>query len=94
MLPANELRRLLLSKLMAKRSLRRLATLLSVTAQKEAAGMMSSRCAAPHHGSGCVTSPHREAEYMAATAFPSQPTDSLASGLGPYMTQKSFRSSS
>jgi hypothetical protein len=57
--------------LMANRSFRRLATLLSVTALQEVMRMMSSRRAAPHQGSGCVTPPTHEAEYMAATVFPS-----------------------
>ncbi len=51
--------------------------------------MMSSRRAAPHQGSGCVTPPTHEAEYMAATVFPSASAHSaLAFGLGPYMTDK------
>src|SRR2546423_6285725 len=74
MMLAHELRRLWLSKLMAHRSLRRLATLLPVTAPHQAARMMSSRRAAPHHGSGCFTSPTKEAEYMAATDSPSPQT--------------------
>src|SRR3984893_10242943 len=60
--------------LMANRSLRRLATLLSVTALPEVIRMMSSSRAAPHQGSGCVTPPTQEAEYMAATVFPSHHT--------------------
>jgi hypothetical protein len=56
--------------LMANRSLRRLATLRSVTARPEVMRMMSSRCAAPHQGSGCVTPPTNEAEDMAATEPP------------------------
>jgi hypothetical protein len=55
---------------MANRSFRRLATLRSVTAPQEVIRMMSSRRAAPHQGSGCVTSPTHEAEYMAATVLP------------------------
>src|SRR5712664_1718609 len=75
--------------LMANRSLRRLATLLSVTALQEVIRMMSSRRAAPHQGSGCVTPPTQEAEYMAATVFPSASDHTaLAFGLGPYMTAK------
>src|SRR5579864_7676147 len=79
--------------LMANRSLRRLATLLSVTARQEVIRMMSSRRAAPHQGSGCVTSPTQEAEYMAATEPPIniEQQAALASGLGPYMTAKSLR---
>ena len=51
--------------------------------------MMSSRRAAPHQGSGCVTPPTQEAEYMAATVFPSASDHTaLAFGLGPYMTAK------
>ena len=51
--------------------------------------MMSSRRAAPHQGSGCVTPPTHEAEYMAATVFPSAAAHSaLAFGLGPYMTEQ------
>src|SRR5712692_2235152 len=74
--------------LMANRSLRRLATLLSVTALQEVIRMMSSRRAAPHQGSGCVTPPTQEAEYMAATVFPSASDHTaLAFGLGPYMTE-------
>jgi cysteine sulfinate desulfinase/cysteine desulfurase-like protein len=74
--------------LMANRSLRRLATLRSVTARQEVMRMMSSRRAAPHQGSGCVTPPTHEAEYMAATVFPSASAHSaLAFGLGPYMTE-------
>src|ERR1700682_2163061 len=76
--------------LMANRSLRRLATLLSVTALPEVIRMMSSRRAAPHQGSGCVTPPTQEAEYMAATVFPSASDHTaLAFGLGPYMTAQS-----
>jgi hypothetical protein len=41
-----------------------------VTALIEAERMMSSRCAAPHHGSGCSSPPAIEAEYMAATVPP------------------------
>jgi hypothetical protein len=75
--------------LMANRSFRRLATLLSVTALQEVMRMMSSRRAAPHQGSGCVTPPTHEAEYMAATVFPSASAHTaLAFGLGPYMTEK------
>src|ERR1700737_5187318 len=73
--------------LMANRSLRRLATLLSVTALPEVIRMMSSRRAPPHQGSGWVTPPTQEAEYMAATVFPSASDHTaLAFGLGPYMT--------
>jgi cysteine sulfinate desulfinase/cysteine desulfurase-like protein len=51
--------------------------------------MMSSRRAAPHQGSGCVTPPTHEAEYMAATVFPSASAHTaLAFGLGPYMTDE------
>jgi hypothetical protein len=42
-----------------------------VTAQREADRMMSSRCADPHQGSSCVPALTKEAEYMAATVFPS-----------------------
>src|ERR1700682_1275040 len=78
--------------LMAHRSLRRLATLLSVTALQEVIRMMSSSRAAPHQGSGCVTPPTQEAEYMAATVFPSASDHTaLAFGLGPYMTAKPLR---
>ena len=76
--------------LMAKRSHRHLAMLLFVTAPKEAARVMSSRCAAPHHGSGCFSSPSKEAEYMAATVLP-HISNRLASGLGPYMTDGAHR---
>src|SRR5690242_14242700 len=73
--------------LMANRSFRRLATLLSVTARPEVMRMISSRRAAPHQGSGCLTTPTHEAEYMAATVFPSAAAHTaLAFGLGPYMT--------
>jgi hypothetical protein len=74
--------------LMANRSLRRLATLLSVTALPEVIRMMSSSRAAPHQGSGWVTPPTQEAEYMAATVFHHiKQQAALASGLGAYMTE-------
>jgi hypothetical protein len=52
--------------------------------------MMSSRRAAPHQGSGWLTAPTQEAEYMAATEPPIniEQQAALASGLGPYMTEK------
>ena len=52
--------------------------------------MMSSRRAAPHQGSGCLTPPTPEAEYMAATVPPINlvPQPALAPGLGPYMTEQ------
>jgi hypothetical protein len=51
--------------------------------------MMSSRRAAPHQGSGWVTPPTHQAEYMAATVFPSAAAHTaLAFGLGPYMTEQ------
>src|ERR1700680_2004199 len=52
--------------------------------------MISSRRAAPHQGSGWLTSPTQEAVYMAATEPPIniEPQAALASGLGPYMTEQ------
>ena len=52
--------------------------------------MMSSRRAAPHQGSGWLTAPTQEAEYMAATEPPIniEQQAALASGLGPYMTEQ------
>src|SRR5713226_5433567 len=92
MLSVQQVAKAAVIELMANRSLRRLATLLSVTALQEVIRMMSSRRAAPHQGSGCVTPPTQEAEYMAATVFPSASDHTaLAFGLGPYMTDRGLR---
>jgi len=66
--------------LMAKTVIRHLVTLLRVTAPLEAFGMMSSKCADPHQGSGWVFSPFVEAGYMAATVSLSHPSTPLLQG--------------
>ena len=74
----NELRRLRRSILMANTVTPSPGNAVSVTAHREADRMMSSRCADPHQGSSWITALTKEAEYMAATVFPSPITPALS----------------